>query len=253
MARQFAEHDYDVVVVAEDDAITSAADDLGACGAAITPVCADLAQESGVESVLAAVRQLGRPLDAVALNAGVGNSGAFVDIAWTDERRLLGVNVVSTVHLAKAVLAHMVQRGEGRLLLTSSVAATTPGPYHATYAASNAFTLSFAEALRHEVQDHGVTVTALMPGPTDTQFFDRAGMQDTPIYDAEKDDPADVAKDGFEALLAGKDHVVAGSMKNRIQTAAAKVLPERGKAAMHARITQKHDDRREEGTHHGNR
>jgi short-subunit dehydrogenase len=128
----------------------------------------------------------------------------------------------------------MVQRGEGMLLLTSSVAATMAGPYYATYAASKAFMFSFAEALRREVQDNGVTVTALMPGPTDTGFFDRAGMQDTPTYDTDKDNPADVAKDGFEALMAGKDRVVVGSM-NRMQTAAARVPPERGKAAMHAR------------------
>jgi short-subunit dehydrogenase len=168
-----------------------------------------------------------RPLDAVALNAGVGNSGAFLDIPWADESRLLGVDVASTVHLAK--VPNIVQHGEGVLLLTSSVAATMPGPYYATYSASKAFMLSSAKALRHEVQDNGVTVTALMPGPTDTDFFDRAGMQDTPIYDADKDGPADVAKDGFEALMAGKDRVVAGSMKNRMQTAAGQVLPERAR------------------------
>jgi short-subunit dehydrogenase len=92
------------------------------------------------------------------------------------------------------------------------------------------------------VAEDDATVTALMPGPTDTDFFDRAGIQDTPIYDADKDDPADVAKDGFEALMAGKDRVVAGSMKNRMQTAAGKVLPERAKAAMHARMTEKNNN-----------
>jgi len=244
LARQFAEHGYDVVVVAEDDRIEAVPDELAATGSTVRPVQADLADDSGVDTVLTAVRNLGRPLDAVALNAGSGNSGAFVDVPWPDERRLLGVNIISAVQLAKAVLPAMVDRGSGRVLFTSSVAATMPGPYYATYAASKAFLLSFAEALRHEVSDRGVTVTALLPGPTDTDFFDRAGMQDTPIYDADKDDPADVAREGFAALMAGKHRVVAGSVKNRVQTAAAAVLPEPAKAALHARMTDKTDDRK---------
>jgi short-subunit dehydrogenase len=112
------------------------------------------------------------------------------------------------------------------------------GPYYATYAASKAFVLSFAQALRYEVKDAGVSVTALMPGPTDTEFFERAGLEDTPIGSAPKDDPAEVAKDGFEALMAGKDHVVAGSAKNKLQTASGKLLPEPAKAAVHARMTR---------------
>ena len=111
------------------------------------------------------------------------------------------------------------------MLLTASIAGTMPGPYYATYAASKAFVISFAEALRFELKDSGVSVTALLPGPTDTAFFDRADMQDTPVYEGNKDDPADVARDAFKALMGDDDKVVAGSVKNTLQAAAAKVLP----------------------------
>src|SRR3954463_8866108 len=113
-----------------------------------------------------------------------------------------------------------------------------PGPFYATYAASKSFLLSFAEALRYELRDSGVSVTALMPGPTDTEFFDRAGMEDTPVANAPKDDPADVARDGFEALMAGKDHVVAGSFKNKVQAMAGHVLPDPLVAEMHRKQSE---------------
>jgi short-subunit dehydrogenase len=136
------------------------------------------------------------------------------------------------------VLPDMVARGEGGILFTSSIAAVMPGPYMSTYNASKSFLLSFAEALRVEVKDAGVTVTALMPGPTDTRFFERADMEDTKLGQSKKDDPSDVARDGFEALLAGKDHVVAGSMKNTAQVVAAKVVPDKVAAAAHAPMSK---------------
>ncbi|MGI5229342.1 SDR family NAD(P)-dependent oxidoreductase [Actinoallomurus sp. CA-142502] len=155
------------------------------------------------------------------------------------ELRLVNLNVTSAVHLIRLVLPHMVEQGSGRVLITSSIAATMPGPYYATYAASKAFLYSFAEAIRHELRESGVTVTALMPGPTDTGFFERAGMEDTKLGAMEnKDDAAEVARQGFAALMAGKDHVVAGSLKNRAQAAAAKVLPETAKAKAQARLTE---------------
>jgi short-subunit dehydrogenase len=242
LARTFAEHDYDVVMTAEDAELDAAAADVRQAGTEVTAVRTDLATPEGVDRLIAGVDATGRQVDALALNAGVGNSGAFVDIPLTDEQRLLGLNIGSTVQLAKHYLPPMVERGDGKVLITSSVAATMPGPYYATYAASKAFMLSLAEALRYEVKDRGVTVTALMPGPTDTEFFDRAGMQDTPIYDAGKDDPKKVAEDGFEALMSGKDHVVAGSMKNRAQTAAGNVMTEPMKAGLHAKMTRPSSD-----------
>jgi short-subunit dehydrogenase len=142
------------------------------------------------------------------------------------------------VHLAKLLVRDMVARGEGRLLFTASIAARTPGPYHATYAASKAFLHSFAEGIRVELQDTGVTVTSLLPGPTDTEFFERADMTDTKVADSATDTPEEVAREGFEALMAGKDLVVAGSTSNTIQANLGKVLPDKTAAAGISRMTK---------------
>jgi short-subunit dehydrogenase len=232
LARQFVAHDFDVLLVAEDAGVSAVLAELGGGGRA-EAVQADLRVADEVERVWAHVVASGRPLSAAALNAGVGNAGAFVETSLDADLDLVALNVSSTVHLAKRVLADMVARGEGRVLFTSSVAATMPGPNYATYAASKAFVQSFAEAVRREVAEAGVSVTALMPGPTDTAFFDRAGMEGSRADEGHKDDPADVARDGFDALMAGKDHVVAGATRNRVQTALAKVLPETATAAVH--------------------
>ena len=236
LARQFATNGFDVIVAAEDGGLVPAAEDLAATGADIQPVRADLATFDGVERLLEAIAATGREVDAVALNAGAG--GAFIDVPLADEERLIDLNIHSTVHLAKRILPDMVARGAGRVLFTSSVASQMPGPYYATYAASKAFIQSFAQALRYELRDTGVTVTALLPGPTDTEFFERAGMEGTAVDSSAKDEPADVARDGFEALMAGKSQVVGGSAKNRVQVAAAKLLPDQARAATHAKMTK---------------
>jgi short-subunit dehydrogenase len=244
LAVQFARAGFDLIVAAEDQGITTAVGSMQEFGAEhgvqVVAVQADLATFDGVELLCAAVANAAVPPDALAVNAGVGVSGDFVrenDLA--DELRLVSLNVTSAVHLAKRVLPWMTARGSGGVLFTSSIAATAPGPYHATYAASKAFLLSFAEALGYELRDSGVTVTALMPGPTDTDFFERAGMQDTPLGQMKgKDDPAEVARQGFEALMAGRDHVVAGSVRNKVQAAMSKVMPEAAKARMQARMTE---------------
>jgi len=184
------------------------------------------------------VTALGRPLDALLLNAGVGVAGPFIETPIEDDLRLIALNVTSLVYTAKRLLPAMVERREGRVLVTASIASLMPGPWYATYAASNAFLLSFAEAVRYELRDTGVTVTALMPGPVDTEFFDRAGMQGTVADKGSKDDPADVARDGIEAMLAGDDHVVAHSWRNKLQAALTKGGPESLKAFTHAQLTK---------------
>jgi uncharacterized protein len=240
LARQFAEHGYDLLVTAEDDAIQEAAAGLRRDGQnQVTAVRADLAHFEGVEAVYAAILETGRPVDAIALNAGRGIGGDFVrETPLADELNVIDVNVTSTVHLAKRVLPDMVARNEGKVLFTSSIASTMPGTYQAVYNASKSFVQSFAEALRAELKDTDVTVTALMPGPTDTNFFHRADMDDTKVGAAEKDDPAVVAKQGFEALMKDKEKVVAGSAKTKIQGAAAKVMPDTAKAEMHRKMAE---------------
>jgi uncharacterized protein len=241
LAKQFAQHGYDLVVAAEDHGIEQAAADLRRDGGTqVTPVQADLATYQGVERLYAAVLEADRPVDALVLNAGRGAGGDFVrQTDLKDELNIIDLNVTSTVHLAKRVLPDMVARGAGRVLFTSSIASQMPGTYQAVYNASKAFVQSFAEALRNELKDTGITVTALVPGPTDTNFFHRAGMDDTKVGASEnKDDPAVVAKEGFEALMKGDDKVVAGSFKNKVQATAARVLPDTRKAEMHRKMAE---------------
>ena len=246
LAREFASNGFDVVVAAEDNGLEEAVEALRPTRAVVNAVRVDLATRAGVEELYRSVRSLGRPVDALVLNAGIGVGGPFVETPLEADLELIALNVVSVVHLAKLVVPDMVARRAGKVLVTASVAGTMPGPFYATYAASKAFALSFAEAIRHELKDSGVTVTALMPGPTDTDFFRRAAMLETRVGRMAKDSPDEVARDGFEALMAGKDHVIAGSVKNTAQVVASKVLPDRAKAAMHARLTEpEHESERQ--------
>nr|WP_221382542.1 SDR family NAD(P)-dependent oxidoreductase [Actinoplanes polyasparticus] len=240
LARQFAEHGYDLLVTAEEDGIEDAATALRRDGQnQVTAVRADLAHFEGVEALYAAILETGRPVDAIALNAGRGIGGDFThQTTLADELNVIDVNVTSTVHLAKRVLPDMVARDEGKVLFTSSIASTMPGTYQAVYNASKSFVQSFAEALRAELKDTNVSVTSLMPGPTDTNFFHRAEMDDTNVGAGKKDDPAVVAKQGFEALMKDKEKVVAGSAKTKIQGAASKVLPDKAKAEMHRKMAE---------------
>ncbi|WP_433088123.1 SDR family NAD(P)-dependent oxidoreductase [Dactylosporangium sp. CA-052675] len=240
LAKQFALHDFDLLIAAEDDGIEQAAQGLRRDGRTqVEAVRTDLATFDGVEALWRAIGETGRAVDAVAINAGRGAGGAFAhDTDLRDELNIIDVNVTSTVHLAKRVLPAMVRRGRGRVLFTSSIASTMPGSYQAVYNASKSFVQSFAQAVRDELKDTGVTVTALMPGPTDTNFFARADMEDTKVGAGPKDDPAQVAEQGFEALMRGDDHVVAGSFKNKVQAVAGKALPDTTKAGMHRKMAE---------------
>jgi uncharacterized protein len=238
LAQQFAEHGFDLVVNAENDGVYAAAVELRATGADVQAVRADLRTAEGVAQLWSAVTGTGRPLDAAALNAGVGKGGAFVDTELADDLAIIDLNVTSTVRLAKHVLCEMTSRKEGRVLITSSIASTMPGSFQAVYNASKSFLQSFAEALQEELRDSGVTVTSLMPGPTETDFFRRADMEDTRVGASSKDDPAQVAKQGFEALMKGERRVVAGSLSTRAQEAAGKVLPDALKAKAHRRMAE---------------
>ncbi|MEU8240815.1 SDR family NAD(P)-dependent oxidoreductase [Actinoplanes missouriensis] len=241
LARQFAEHGYDLLITAEDTGIDDAATDLRRDGGhqTVTAVRADLATFDGVEQLYAAILETGRPVDAIALNAGRGIGGDFTrQTDLEDELNVIDVNITSTVHLAKRVLPDMVARGSGQVLFTSSIASEMPGTYQAVYNASKSFVQSFAEALRAELEDTGVSVTSLMPGPTDTNFFHRAEMDDTRVGASKKDDPALVAKQGFEAMIKEKEKVVAGSWKTKAQGAGSKVMPDRVKAAMHSKMAE---------------
>lgn len=226
LALQLVDKGFDLVIAAEDDAVLQAGAGLRKGGADVQAVQVDLGTPEGVEELFAAVAASGRPLAAAAINAGVGVGGPFTETDLQAELELISLNVSSTVHVAKRVTQQMVRQGSGRILFSSSIAARMPGPFQAVYAASKAFVQSFAQALRDELKDTGVSVTALMPGPTDTEFFERADMMDTPVGQGPKDDASLVARQGIEAMMAGRDHVVAGSASTKLQGAVAGVLPD---------------------------
>ncbi|MBT2365893.1 SDR family NAD(P)-dependent oxidoreductase [Streptomyces sp. ISL-10] len=238
LAKQFAQHGYDLVIAAEDAAVDSAAVTLREYGTDVRTVRVDLATYDGVETLWGGLSAARRPVDALVLNAGVGQGGAFLETDLADEARIIDLNIASTVHLAKRVLPGMVARDRGRVLITSSIAATTPGSFQSVYNASKSFLQSFAQALQNELKDSAVTVTSLMPGPTETNFFRRAEMLDTKVGRARKDDPAQVAEQGYDALMAGRPKLVAGSLKTKAQGVANRVLSDRLKAAGHRRMAE---------------
>jgi short-subunit dehydrogenase len=231
LARQLAERGHDLIVTAEDSELELAAASLGRV---VSTVRADLSTADGVEQLWSAVTATGRPLAVACLNAGVGRGGRFVENPLEDELHLIALNVTGTTHLAKRVSQAMVAQGSGRILFTSSIASTMPGPYQAVYNASKSFVQSLAEALVEELKDAGVTVTSLMPGPVETEFWERAQLLDTPLGKAPKDDAAKVAEQGVDALLKGERKVVASSVTSKLQAAANAVLPDALKAKGHA-------------------
>lgn len=239
LAKQFAQHGFDLVVAAEDDELSQAVKQLEALGASVDGVKVNLASEQGVEELYRHVREAPRPLQAAALNAGIGAGGAFAsETELQKELTLVDLNVRSTVHLSKYVARDMVSRGHGRILFTSSIASTIPGPFAAVYNASKSFVQSFGLALRNELKDTGVSVTLLMPGPTDTEFFARAHMSDTKLASIYRDDPADVARDGFQALMDGRERVVSHSLMTRVQGRTSRMLPDSVKAQMHRMLAR---------------
>lgn len=233
LAKELAIRGYDLVIVADNEAkLLSAARELSAMAEApyVEVLTEDLATPEGVERVYSAVQESGRPLDVLAANAGVGVTGDFArQTALSDELRLLQLNVVSPVHLIKLFSKDMVLRGEGRILITSSMAGMMPGPYYAVYAASKAFLRSFGQAIREELEGSGVTVTVLMPGPTDTNFFERAHMQDTRAAQGPKLSAAEVAQAAIAGLEDGADSVVPGLL-NKLQAGVGKLMPDKAGA-----------------------
>jgi uncharacterized protein len=239
LAKQFAAHDFDLIIAAEDAELDAAAAGIEAAGTRVEAVRVDLATDEGVHELYRRIKIVGRPVDALALNAGIGVGGAFAtDTDLADELKTIDLNVRSTVHLAKHVVIDMVERGQGRILFTSSIASAMPGTYQAVYNASKSFVQAFALALRAELDGTGVTVTTLMPGPTETEFFERAGMEDTRIGQMDKDDARDVARDGFEALMAGEERVVSASLATKLQARGSRFLPDAAKAALHSRMSE---------------
>jgi short-subunit dehydrogenase len=242
LALLFAADGFDLMLCAEDDGLEAAAVRCRAAGAEVRTFQTDLRSPDGVQALHEAVIATGRPLDAAVLNAGVGRGGAFADADLGDLLAVVDLNVRSTVHLLRLLLPDLLARDAGRVLVTSSIASTLPGAFQAVYNASKSFVQSLVEAVQNELKDTGVTLTSLMPGPTETNFFHRAGMDDTPMGQAKKDDAAAVARQGYEALMKGEDRVVAASLATKAQELAAKVLPDKLKAQLHRKAAEPEDE-----------
>lgn len=235
LAKCCARHGYDLLIAADEPAIEQAADHLRGLGASVDAVCADLSTIEGVDTLYAAIA--GRPVDALLANAGRGLGKGFLDQDFTQVRHVIDTNVTGTLYLLQKVGRGMRDRKRGRILITGSIAGFMPGTYQAVYNATKAFLDSFSFALRHEVAGDGITVTVLMPGATETEFFERAEMMDTKVGTSKKDDPTDVAETGFKAMLNGEGDVVSG-WHNKLMTAIASVTPAGLLASAHARMAE---------------
>jgi uncharacterized protein len=237
LARLAAEHGYDLIIAADED-MAEARDALGSEGVDVEVVQADLATMEGVDTLLEAVRASGRVPEILMANAGHGLGHGFLDQDVADWRHVIDTNITGTLYLIHQIAPMMKGENSGRILITGSIAGFMPGSFQAVYNGTKAFIDSFSFALRNELKETGLTVTCLMPGATDTHFFERADMMDTKVgQDDSKSDPAFVAKVGFKAMMDGEGDVVAG-WKNKIQTAIANVTPSEMLAEQHRKMAE---------------
>ena len=226
---------YDLVIAADAAEIRVSAEYFRTLGVSVEEIETDLATRDGVDKLVQAVGE--RDVDLLLANAGHGLGQAFLDQNFEEARHVIDTNVTGTVYLIHTLGGRMRARGQGRILITGSIAGYIPGTFHAVYNASKAFIDSFAAALRAELKDTGVTVTCLMPGPTDTDFFERADLADTRVGQGRKDDPAEVARAGYDAMMQGEADVVSG-WRNRLQATLASVTPSTVLAEQHRRLTE---------------
>jgi uncharacterized protein len=240
LANELAGRGYDLIVCSAGERLEPAVAELRAQGGEVTAVQADLATRDGVDALWSEIKSKDRPIDIACINAGVGVGGLFSETDLDAEMNMVYLNCASTVQLAKHAVRDMLARNSGKILFTASIAGEMVAPREAVYAATKAFVLSFSHSLRYELRDSGVSVTALQPGPTDTDFFHRAGMDNTKVGSEGKSEsqPDEVAKQGIEALLAGKDHVYAASTKTKVEGMLANVIPGAVKGAMHEKMAK---------------
>jgi short-subunit dehydrogenase len=230
LAKCAAENGYDLIIAADRPEIVEAAQAFEGMGAKFEHLKVDLAEKEGVDKLVEMIGE--RPVDALLANAGHGLGHAFLDQPMADWVHVVNTNITGTCYLVQQVVGRMRQRDKGRVLFTGSIAGLMPGSFQAVYNGTKAFIDSFSFALRNELKDTGITVTCLMPGATDTDFFERAGLMDTKIGQDKKADPAKVAQTGWDAMMRGDGDVVAG-LKNKLQAAMSAVTPQSGLAEMH--------------------
>jgi uncharacterized protein len=237
LARCCVREGYDVLIAADEPEIDRAATELRAEGGGgkVKAVQADLSTAEGVDKLYNAAKE--RPVDILMANAGRGLGRAFLDQDFEEARKVIDTNITGTVYLIHKLGNDMRQRNSGRILITGSIAGFTPGSFQAVYNGSKAFLDSFSFALREELRDTELTVTCLMPGATETEFFRRADMMDTKVGTEEKDDAAEVARAGFDAMMRGEGDIVTG-MKNKVQSSMANVTPAGVLAKQHRKMAE---------------
>jgi len=227
LAKRFAKDHFNLVIVGREEAsLQRAAVVFKEQGIEVIIITADLFEPNAATDLYDQIKTKNIQIDVLVNNAGQGVYGKFADTDLNKELDIIQLNIASLVTLTKLYVREMVARGSGRILNVASIAGKIPGPYQAVYHGTKAFVHSFSEAVRAEIKDTPVTITSLLPGPTDTDFFNKADMLDSKaVQEGELADPADVAKDGYEAMIAGKDMVISG-LKNKLQVAVGNIMPD---------------------------
>jgi short-subunit dehydrogenase len=242
LACECAQNGFELVIAADEQEIHDAAEQIRSdYGVPVKPIESDLATIEGVDQLYSALQ--GRTPDALLANAGRGLGRAFLDQDFAAVRRVIDTNITGTVYLVQKIARDMRAQSAGRILITGSIAGFLPGTYQAVYNGTKAFLDSFSFAIRAELQNTGITVTCLMPGATETDFFERADMLDTKVGTAKKDDAADVARTGFKAMMAGEGDVVTG-WANKIRSVIALITPSDMLAEQHRKMAEPGSGRR---------
>jgi short-subunit dehydrogenase len=239
LASELAAHGHDVAISGSSERVHASAERLRELGVDAFSHQADAGTTDGVESFWDFIDGLGRPVDVAVLNVGVATAGAFADTPLEDHLNVLAINVTGTTHMAKRAVDHMLAYGRGRILIVSSVSATTPTPYEGVYGATKAFGYNLAQTLREELRERGIIVSALLPGATDSDFHTNAGMGDqTPIGRMKKYPKEEVARLGYRGLMAGEDTIIGGDEDLRDAVERNRSTPEPIKAAAHAQLVR---------------
>jgi len=237
LAKVCASEGFDLLIAADEPEIERAAEEIRALGAMVETVEADLSSTEGVDQLVDAAIRIGRPVDALLANAGRGLGRGFLDQDFGQARQVIDTNITGTVYLVHRIGNDMRLRNAGRIMIVGSIAGFVPGSFQAVYNGTKAFLDSFSFALREELRGSRVTVTCLMPGATETKFFERADMLDTSVGTAKKASAADVAKIGFAAMMRGDGDIVSG-FKNKLQSAVAQVIPAGFLAKQHRKYAE---------------
>ena len=233
LAKLFAGDGYNLVIVARHaDQLDKTAAELRQHGVAVIAIAKDLFNRDEAFALCEEVQLKNIQVDVLVNNAGQGVYGLFKDTEVERELAIVDLNIAATIILTKHFAKEMIARNTGKILNLASIASKTPGPWQSVYHGTKAFVYSFSEAIRYELKDHNIVVTALLPGATDTDFFNKADMQESAIVqESSLADPADVAKDGYEALMSGKDKVISG-FKNKAMIGMSNIMPDTAVAAM---------------------